>query len=200
MDHNYYGIAIPTVGTANMAGAYQITQKVIGYNHTEIGFIGSCNMTSSIYERWCGFQRALQEAGLFCRPEYNILDDSPLGILLSDASDILQKLQTFSRMPTAFVCGGDRIAIAAVQALKQLGYRVPQQVSVVGFDDIELASYVEPHLTTMHVKRREMGVQAVDLLLKLCAGKAVAGVSLLEPAYVCRDSLVWAPSVCEAVL
>lgn len=197
VDHNYYGVAVPTVGTANLSGAYQITQKVIGYNHTEIGFIGSSNMTSSIYERWCGFQRALQEAGLACRPEYNILDDSPLGVLLSDTSDMLQKLRGVSRMPTAFVCGGDRIAIAAIRALKQLGYQVPQQVSVVGFDDIELASYVEPHLTTMHVKRREMGALAVDLLLKICAGKAVAGLSLLEPAYVCRDSLVWAPAACE---
>lgn len=200
VDHNYYGVPVPAVGTANLMGAYQITQKVIGYNHTEIGFIGSSNMTSSIYERWCGFQRALQEAGLPCRPEYSIHDDSPLGILLSDPSDILEKLRKFPRMPTAFVCGGDRIAVATIHALKQLGYQVPQQVSVVGFDDIELASYVEPRLTTMHVKRKEMGMQAVDLLLKLCAGKAVAGVSLLEPEYICRDSLVWAPSTSEKAL
>lgn len=194
VDHSYYGIDIPAVGTANLAGSYRITQKVVGYNHTEIGFVGSSDMTSSIYERWCGFQRALTEAKLPIHPEYNINDDSPLGVLLSDPVDILQRLRQFPKMPTAFVCGGDRIAIAVTDALKQLGYLVPQQISVVGFDDIELGNYVEPKLTTMHVKRKEMGILAVDLLLKACAGKRIASLSFLEPEYICRNSLAWAPT------
>lgn len=191
LDHIYYGLDLKCVVTANIEGAYYITQKVIAHNHTEIGFIGSYNMTSSIFERWCGFQKALMEAGLPVKQEYVIGDSSPLSTLLSDPQELAVSLSHMEKLPTAFVCGGDRIAIAAIEALKQLGYKVPQDISVVGFDDIEIGKFSEPKLTTMHVRRKSLGRMAVDLLIQEKENHRVAGISSLIPTFVSRDSLIW---------
>lgn len=192
VDHSYYGLGCKTVVTANIEGCYNLTQKVISFNHTKIGFVGSYKMTSSLYERWCGFQSALNDSGLQNDEKYHIVDNSPLETLLSNPQELCQKLRSFSEMPTAFVCGGDRIAIAMIDALKQLGYKVPEQVSVVGFDDIEMGSFVEPKLTTMHVQRKEMGRLSVDLLLKEKDGRSIPSTSSLAPEFIKRDSLTWA--------
>lgn len=192
VDHIYYGIELKTVGTSNLMGSYILTQKVISYGHTRIGFIGASQMTSSIYERWCGFQKAMENAKLPINPQYNIHDDSPLDNLLSDAEDVLLRLNSIVTMPTAFVCASDRTAIAVITALKQLGYQVPSDISVVGFDDIELGRYTEPQLTTMHVKRKEMGRLAVDLLLKEKESKNHVNTYAIEPELICRNSLTWA--------
>jgi LacI family transcriptional regulator/LacI family purine nucleotide synthesis repressor len=193
VDHIYYGVDVKSVVTANIEGSYIITKKVIECNHTEIGFVGSYSMTSSIFERWCGFQKALNDAGLPMKQEYIINDNSPLSVLLSDSTEMKQKLLALKSMPTAFVCGGDRIAIAVIDALKQIGYVVPRDISVVGFDDIELSSFIEPKLTTMHVNRKQMGLLAVDLLLKSNDSKTQIGTYSLKPDYICRHSLTQAP-------
>lgn len=193
VDHLYYGLEVKSIVTANIEGAYHITQKVIGYGHKKIGFVGPYGMTSSIYERWCGFQKAMQDADLAICPEHIINDHSPLSSLLSDPEEVLQRLSGIQNMPTAFVCGGDRIAIATIEALKTLGCKVPQQVSVVGFDDIEISKYVEPKLTTMRVRRKEMGRLAVDYLLQSREGKMSAEMYALKPDYIGRNSLFWAP-------
>lgn len=192
VDQNYYGIDCKNVGTNNIDGAYRLTKQVLAFGHRKIGFVGSYGVTSSIYERWCGFQLAMQEAGLFCPHEFSITADSPICSLMSDADELYTLLQKCRELPTAFVCGGDRIAIALISALKQMGYQVPEQISVVGFDDIEMSQYVHPALTTMHVRRKEMGSLAVDLLLKTCDDKHTADHLELTPFYVKRESLTWA--------
>ena len=191
VDHIYYGLDLKCVVTANIEGAYYITRKVIAHNHTKIGFIGSYNVTSSIFERWCGFQKAMMEAGIPVNQDYVIGDSSPLQTLLSDPEELYQILSNMKNLPTAFVCGGDRIAIAAMEALKQLGYKIPQDISVVGFDDIELGQFSEPKLTTMHVRRKTLGKMAVDLLIQEKENHRVAGISSLIPKFVGRDSLIW---------
>lgn len=192
VDQDYYKPNIHCVLTANLAGSYYISQKVIEFDHKEIGFIGCINETSSIYERFCGFQKAMLEAGLEVHREYCILEDSPLSVLLSNPTELLSKFKNFDRMPTAFVCGGDRIAIAAIEALNRIGYRVPEDISVVGFDDIELSSFISPKLTTMRVNRAEMSRIAVEQLLKSDENHEEPSCVSLYPKYVKRDSLDWA--------
>lgn len=194
VDHMYYGIQMKSVVTSNIEASYTITREVIAHHHTEIGYVGSYGMTASLFERWCGFRKAMQDAGLPVKHEYCINEDSPLSSLLSDPTEILQTLQNMDTLPSAFVCGGDRIAIAVISALKTMGYRIPEQISVVGFDDIELGSYINPPLTTLHVKRKEMGRLAVDLLLREKDGRFTPDTYALNADYVERGSLSWAPA------
>lgn len=189
IDHYYYRLPLPSVVTDNLEGAYYLTRKVIEYGHTELGFIGSIDMTSSIFERWCGFQRALDESGLPNREEFNIRAPSPLSTLLNDPEELYAYLKEFPAFPTAFVCAGDRIAISCIQALQMLGKRVPEDVSVVGFDDIELGKFISPRLTTMHVHRKRMGEAAVRQLLKLSHVKTVYDKVAFGATFVERDSL-----------
>lgn len=189
LDNNYYSLPIPCIVTANIEGAYTLTRNVIANGHSNIGFIGSTSMTSSIYERFCGFKLALKEADISNNEQYNILQNSPLNILLSDQNELLSILKEMEHLPTAFVCGGDRIAIACIGALKSLGYRIPEDISVVGFDDIELGHFITPPLTTMHVNRDEMGRLAVLELTRTNHKQAHNKKICLYPEYIKRDSL-----------
>lgn len=166
VDNSYWGMNVDCVVTSNIDAGYQLTKYLIEKHHNVIGFVGSVSKTASLFERWCGYKCATQEAGLPPMDDVCILDPSPLKNLLSDAGELKEKIQALPRIPTAFVCGGDRIAVATVEALKRLGYQVPQEVSVVGIDDIEVAQIIEPALTTVRINRSRMGVEAVDLLLK----------------------------------
>lgn len=189
IDNTYYGLGIESIITANLEGSYLITEKVIEMGHKDIGFVGALEMTSSIFERWCGFQKALIDNHIELNNDFVITDDSPLKSLLSNFDEIIERLIHLKKMPTVFVCAGDRTAIAVIQSLKEMRYKVPEDISVVGFDDIELAHYIEPPLTTMHVKRKEMGKCSIDTLLRLINGKVANGQFQLGTYYVERKSL-----------
>lgn len=188
VDHCCYGSQIPCVVTSNINGCYTITKEVIRRGHKRIGFVGSIFTTDSIFERWCGFQLAMNESGLAC-DRFNIKNESPLGVLLSDAGEIKGLLREMSELPTAFVCGGDRIAIACINALSSLGLRVPEDISVVGFDDIEISQLISPRLTTMHVKRHHMARVAVSELTRLIRSQSCLQKTCLYAELVERESL-----------
>ena len=72
--------------------------------------------------------------------------------------------------PSVVMCGNDVLAVGALQGAKKIGVRVPEDVSVTGFDDIELASITDPQLTTVHVPHKEMGMKAAQILIDMVAG------------------------------
>jgi hypothetical protein len=85
---------------------------------------------------------------------------------ITDSKKSYKYLDSMESYPTAWFCGGDRIAIALINALAKRNIRVPEDVSVVGFDDIEASRLIVPSLTTIHVKREEMASEAVDFLIR----------------------------------
>ncbi|MGD1816289.1 MAG: LacI family DNA-binding transcriptional regulator [Pleomorphochaeta sp.] len=192
VDNIYYGLNIESITSANTEGSYYITQRIIKKGHRKIGFIGSYKMTSSLYERWCGFQKALYDYHLELNQNFIITDNSPLNSLLADYEEVLNKLKKFKEFPTAFVCAGDRIALATIKALRELGYEIPDQISVVGFDDIELSQYIHPSLTTMHIDRKQMGKLAIENLIKLINKQSITTQVKLSTKYIERDSLIMA--------
>lgn len=166
VDQYYNDLNIDCVLTANIPGSYKITKYVIGQGHTKIGFAGSIHMTSSIYERWCGYQQAMMEANIPVEPKYSITAISELTSLLSNREEMQERLMELKEFPTAWICGGDRIAISLIEALGKMNIRVPEDVSVTGFDNIEASMLITPPMTTVDVKRTQMGNTAVDLLLR----------------------------------
>ncbi len=189
VDHCYYNLSIPCLLTANLDGSYIMTKRVLSYGHTEVGFIGSTLMTSSIYERWCGFCLAMQENSLPINESYCITQNSPLNNLFSTADELAALISQMPKLPTAFVCGGDRIAIACINALQSLNIHVPKDISVVGFDDIEIGQYIVPKLTTMHVKRHHMGKAAIAELIKMVHKQPYNQKICIYPELIMRDSL-----------
>lgn len=114
-------------------------------------------------ERLIGYQRALARAGI-------VYDDSIVrdGNWRPDSGyEFAKELMKLSDPPTAFFCGNDLIALGAYEAIREMGLKIPDDISVVGYDDQEIASYIQPSLSTIRLPYYRMGNQAVSQLIKI---------------------------------
>jgi LacI family transcriptional regulator len=149
---------VDTIVSDSFHGAYEITCHLIEQGHNRIGFIGNISATTSIMDRYLGYYKALLENGLELRNDWIITDRDEHGkfcpILLPN------------EMPTAFVCNCDEVAYAFILQLKKAGYSVPDQVSVVGYDNYIYATLSEPAITTVEVNIEAMSDAAVNSILK----------------------------------
>jgi LacI family repressor for deo operon, udp, cdd, tsx, nupC, and nupG len=118
-------------------------------------------------------------------PTYTVYGD----FTFESGAKAVRTLLALPEPPTAIFCHSDVMAIAAIQEAKKLGLRVPQDLSVVGFDDIQFAQYCDPPLTTMSQPRYEIGRQTMLMMLDMLKGHDVrAGSRLLETHLVVRES------------
>jgi LacI family transcriptional regulator len=108
---------------------------------------------------------------------------------LEAGADAARKLLDTANKPTAIICGNDVLAAGAMLAIRDLGLSVPRDVSVIGFDDIELAKLLDPPLTTVHIPHRRMGQSAAQLLLLLREGQEDAESIVIPTELVERQSL-----------
>ena len=171
------------VMTDNVRGVSQETEFLMSQGHRHIALIGGPDHPS-IVERRAGYQATLQEHGLA-----PIIVESA-GLEMANGEQAVVELLRRAPETTAIVCSNDLQAIGALRKLQELGYQVPTDFSVVGFDDINLARLTSPPLTTIRVGRQALGQVATHLLLgrisasERPAVKAVVGVTLVE-----RDSV-----------
>jgi LacI family transcriptional regulator len=162
VDRDMGSLELDTVTTDNHHGGMIATQHLLSLGHQIIGCItGLSNITPSA-DRVTGYRAALQQAGLPVEESLLVRGDFHAPSGYSAAMQILQR----TPRPTAiFVCN-DMMAIGALRAAAQLGLRVPEDVAIVGFDDIELASYTTPPLTTVAQPKQEIGQLAVKLVFE----------------------------------
>jgi DNA-binding LacI/PurR family transcriptional regulator len=135
--------------------------------HSRIGFIGVTDRFSAAVRRRKAYEQALCESGLDLQPDYEQLGDwSP-----ESGNQAMQRLLALPTPPTAvFVCN-DMMAIGALQAVQQRGLRVPEDISIVGFDDIPAASWVRPRLSTVAQYPYEMGKCLAGILFQRIQGE-----------------------------
>ena len=157
------GVLINNFESAAMAVNYLIDR-----GHRRIGYIGGDLRIRNFRSRERGFRVALAERGVeFCM-EWRVM----VGIQMEEAYDsFLRWLETGPELPTAFFADNDMIALGAVKALTQKGFRVPEDVSVVGFDNLPYSAISTPGLTTIQVHKQSMGQAAVQHLLSVAAGQ-----------------------------
>jgi LacI family repressor for deo operon, udp, cdd, tsx, nupC, and nupG len=159
--------SVVTVGIANYQGARQATQHLVGLGHRRIAHItGPIQMYAS-QERQRGYTSALQEAGIIPKDSLVATGD------WSSASGYHATLQLLERNLglTALFIQNDRMALGALQALREYRLRVPQDVAVVGFDNIPSTPYFDPPLTSLHQPNYELGRTGVRLLIDLINGQ-----------------------------
>lgn len=174
----------------NRMGAYQAGAHLCGLGHRNIGYLASNIRIRNFEDRRRGFQAAIREHGLEIAAD-QVFSVAPT--ILSSQEGLKRQLNEFlaagHAMPTAFFCECDYIAISAIKTLVELGYRVPEDVSVVGFDNISEAMIVSPELTTVHVEKERMAQWAVDLLVQSFEGEpAVKSKILVDTRFVARSS------------
>ncbi len=191
VDQYYESVPLDAVTTANHEGAYQIVKYLIDNGHKDIGYIGSIKMSASLYDRWNGFKKAMLIHGLKVNESHCILNSSPLceSGLLSDIYELERYINEMDTFPTAWFCGGDRIAIALINVLTKKSIRVPDDISVVGFDDIEASKMIYPPLTTLRVKRELMGREVVDFLISRLEKEGEIKNIALYGELIIRDSV-----------
>lgn len=145
-------------------GSYRCTEYLIKKGHSDIGYIGIGALPDFYLSCQKGYMRALAGAKLPIHPEWIVCVETT-GYPLQDASRaIVEEKIDRNNCPSAFFCGNDLVAIGTINALADKGIRVPEDVSVISMDDISMAKFFIPSLTTLHVNADSMGVKAVDLL------------------------------------
>ncbi len=185
MDRDISGAAVDTVLTDNAQGGWQATHHLVYLGHQRIGCItGPSNLTPSA-DRFAGYQGALRESNIALDETLVIQGD----FQYEGGYQAAQKLLALTNPPTAIFACNDLMAIGAISAAIELGLQVPRDLSVIGFDDIRLASFTNPPLTTVVQPKYEMGVLATRLLFERMDKRDLPPRrQLLETALVIRRS------------
>lgn len=157
----------PCIGFDNVGAMADLAHQVIRQGHREIGFISAYVAANDrARDRVSGARMAMAEVGL---PATSLeVVETHYGI--ETGEDAFRQIMASKPGITAVLCGNDVLAIGALRAAKEMGLKVPQDISITGFDDIELAMLADPGLTTVHVPHRQMGRRAATMLVQMVAG------------------------------
>jgi LacI family transcriptional regulator len=143
-------------------GIRQAVQHLAAMKHERIGFVTGPLKIRSAVARKDAFEQSMREIGFEARPEFIVEGDHRL----EGGKRALQRLSKFREQPTALLCSNDMTAIGVMRQAFELGIGVPQELSVVGFDDTRLADFMIPPLTTVQMSQTELGTLAFNALLK----------------------------------
>ncbi|MEM7442400.1 MAG: LacI family DNA-binding transcriptional regulator [Pseudomonadota bacterium] len=180
-----------SIGFDNLGAMADLARLVIAHGHRRFGFISAHTASNDrARERVGGVRHAMDEAGL---PQQSMtLVETHYGIETGGIA--FQQIMSEDPAPTVVLCGNDVLAVGALRAAKEMGLNVPQDISITGFDDIELAMLAEPALTTVHVPHREMGRRAASMLVQMVNGQSVSESVELKTEIRLRQSLGPAPT------
>lgn len=181
LDFYDHDLAKDAVIADNFYGMYQMTELLFARGFEEIGFIGSIYATSSIMDRYCGFMKSMTQHHKNIYPEWLIEDRDAYGIV---AFELPQKL------PEAFVCNCDLVAGMLVDKLNARGLKVPEDISVVGFDNFLYPGYADMRITTYEVNTKAMVRVAIKKLIKQFKNpNAGRGLEIVSGHIVMKNSV-----------
>ena len=178
---------ISFVGFDNFKAAYSATDYLIRLQHRRIGLIiGPYQKVGRVQKRFAGYREALEDHGLSFKDTMVAAAAEPD---LAEGKRAMKQLLALPKRPTAVFAASDRLAIGALSAAREEGYRVPEDISLVGFDDIDVSAYCDPPITTVRVPAHEIGTLAVNILLDAVErGTGVVQQYLLDTELVIRKS------------
>lgn len=178
------GHEVPVIRTDHRIGAQEATRHLIELGHERIAHITGIRHVPSTGQRLQGYRRALNVAKLSFVPE--LVRDGDF--TMASGAAATDQLLDLAAPPTAVLCANDEMAFGAVQALHRRGLSVPDDISVVGFDDLNMAAFYNPPLTTVHIPRHEIGRRAAMQLIDLLAGRTVARQVTVPTRLIIRES------------
>lgn len=185
IDMEVEGDHIGMISSDNAEATRTAVRHLAELNHRRIAFISYLPGSYAGRLRMEGFVQGMAEHGLECRPEYMIPGD----FSLESGYDAMRRLLSLPEPPTAVVCCADVSAVGAMEAASERGLSVPDDLSIVGFDDVEAARSVRPALTTVRQDMPGIGYRAVALLDDLIRGEELTAKRIILPTeWVARDS------------
>lgn len=188
LDCYYDDLDYDCVVINNSQGAYCAADYLVRMGHRRIGYLHSSVSISNFAERAAGYQKALEAYGISVEERY-MLRLSPMSA--QGYQDMVRILEQKPELADAYFADNDIIAAAAMKAFREYGYRVPEDISIVGFDDMPLCDIMNPPLSTMRVDKRQLGRTAVKCLLTRMNGEKHGKMKIaLQTALVCRESVL----------
>ncbi|TQP13953.1 LacI family DNA-binding transcriptional regulator [Vibrio cholerae] len=170
----------------SLQGGYMAAKHLIESGHKEIGCITGPLIRHQAQMRYEGYKRALAEAGIAINPDWIVESDFEC----EGGYQAFEKLYQRGKLPSALFVSNDMMAMGVIQAACQRGLRVPDDLSLIGYDDVHIAKFMTPALTTIHQPKYRLGKAAVDTLLyRLENPDTTAQVVQLEPTLVVRSSV-----------
>ncbi|MCH7232803.1 LacI family DNA-binding transcriptional regulator [Glycomyces sp. L485] len=181
---------VTSIGATNWAGGVQATRHLLDLGHRRIAFAGGPEHSVPGRERLHGYREALETAGL--APDPALTSHGPFAA--ETGVQIAESLLDMGEPPTAIFAGSDVIALGAIRVAQHRGVRIPEELSVVGFDDTYGAMWIEPGLTTVRQPLRQMGRVAARTVLELAGGKVPDSHHVqLATSLVIRESTTGPP-------
>jgi len=184
LNDQYPGAFVHSVMICNQEGTRAVAEHLLGLGHRRIAYIGDQFGYQSDTERHAGYREALDAAGIPPLPELVVQGDGKP----EAAVRAMEQLLALGDPPTAVCCYNDMTALGAMRAIRMRGLRVPEDISIAGFDDLFVASYTDPPLTTVRQPMRRMGQLAMENLIKLMSGEESAVRIKIRPELIVRES------------
>ncbi len=177
---------IDAVITGGFTATYQLTEYLHECGHDKIGFVGQLQASSSIDDRFYGYMKSMMQHGCSFEEcmKYHVTDRTHSGYSW--------QMQLPDLMPTAFVCNCDWVAYNFIRQLRESGYRVPTDISVVGFDNYGIVEMCEPALTTVEIDMNQMADVVVELLLR-----KLEGLPYNKGLNIVAGKVIYKESVCK---
>lgn len=184
MDNQTYPFKVPSVVIDNFKGGYSVGKALIEMGHEKIAHIGGPVDFLSAEDRFIGFKKALEEMGLEpWRVVRNTFD-------IESGYDAVMHWHGQGELPSAIFCGDDNILFGALDALRQVGLSVPEDISLVGYDDHPFCEKFHPKLSTVKQPAAQMATEAVRLLMDVMNGQVKRNkIVKLEPELIMRESV-----------
>lgn len=173
------------VGIDNYRGGYLATEHLVHLGHKRICMVaGNFSMTDRSFHRWHGYKKCLRDNKILYDKQLLVQTDYSL----SGGRDSIKKLLSLPSPPTAVFCSNDYIALGAIKGAREMGLTLPDDLSIVGFDDMQTASYMVPALTTIQQPAKEMGQRAAKLLLEIIEQKSKPVQHMMDSTLIIRES------------
>jgi DNA-binding LacI/PurR family transcriptional regulator len=173
-----------SVSIDNVDGAFQATRHLIELGHSKIAYIGDQTGLQSDAERRSGFKKAMRKAGLSVPAEYLTRGDGRI----SGGRECTQQLLALSDRPTAIFCYNDMTALGAMDAAAAHRLEIGSDLSIVGFDDLFFAGFLQPPLTSIRQPKKELGRRATELLITLLKGGQAERTVVMKGELIVRRS------------
>ena len=179
-----HDVNFPAVMVDNISGASMAVQHLVDLGHQRIGFIGWADNSTTAADRLSGYKSTLAQNG--CRFEPELVRQ---GALTPESGyREAKKMLTLKNRPTAIFAGNDQMAFGVINAAMEIGLKVPEDLAVMGFDNIPLSSYFVPPLSTIEIPMFTLGTNSMETLVNLISGNKTTRIRLHKTKLIARKS------------
>lgn len=178
LDNYFDKRGITSIMPDNRKGMFEATEYLINLGHRKIYFLGADISDPVVAERFNGYKDALDKAGIPYKDEYFVKSNYQV----ADGYRSMENILKSGKLPTAILAINDEAAVGAMKAIKEKSkLKIPADISIIGFDDIDWATHAEPPLTTVRLPKEEIGSLAVSFLIKQIEDEKFSGVKIIIP-------------------